>query len=161
MNDLGLEIAMDDFGPGSSSLSSLTKVPFQKIKIDRSFVRDLAISPEARAILATIVELARTLGMRTTAEGIETARYRQAMRMYAVSCSAALFSRNVRAEKLVGRRSEVTPGMASRPIRLNGFEFRFEQIRFVRVNLTIKTLDNPVAFLSAPSTVGSNDQKRL
>jgi predicted signal transduction protein with EAL and GGDEF domain len=71
--DLGVEIAMDDFGTGYSSLSSLTKVPFQKIKIDRSFVRDLAISMEARAILSTIVELARTLGMRTTAEGVETA----------------------------------------------------------------------------------------
>jgi EAL domain-containing protein (putative c-di-GMP-specific phosphodiesterase class I) len=70
--DLGVEIAMDDFGTGYSSLSSLTKVPFQKIKIDRSFVRDLAVSMEARAILATIVDLARTLGMRTTAEGVET-----------------------------------------------------------------------------------------
>ncbi len=70
--DLGVEIAMDDFGTGYSSLSSLTKVPFHKIKIDRSFVRDLAISMEARAILATIVDLARTLGMRTTAEGVET-----------------------------------------------------------------------------------------
>jgi EAL domain-containing protein (putative c-di-GMP-specific phosphodiesterase class I) len=70
--DLGVEIAMDDFGTGYSSLSSLTKVPFHKIKIDRSFVRDLAVSMEARAILATIVDLARTLGMRTTAEGVET-----------------------------------------------------------------------------------------
>jgi len=70
--DLGVEIAMDDFGTGYSSLSSLTKVPFQKVKIDRSFVRDLAVSMEARAILSTIVELARTLGMRTTAEGVET-----------------------------------------------------------------------------------------
>ncbi|MFT3730383.1 MAG: EAL domain-containing protein [Hyphomicrobium sp.] len=70
--ELGVEIAMDDFGTGYSSLSSLTKVPFQKIKIDRSFVRDLAVSMEARAILATIVDLARTLGMRTTAEGVET-----------------------------------------------------------------------------------------
>ena len=70
---LGVEVAMDDFGTGYSSLGSLAKVPFKKIKIDRSFVRDLASSPEARAILATIVDLARTLGMTTTAEGIETA----------------------------------------------------------------------------------------
>ena len=73
IRDLGVEVAMDDFGTGYSSLGSLAKVPFQKIKIDRSFVRDLASSPEARAILATIVDLARTLGMTTTAEGIETA----------------------------------------------------------------------------------------
>jgi EAL domain-containing protein (putative c-di-GMP-specific phosphodiesterase class I) len=80
--DLGVEIAMDDFGTGYSSLSSLTKVPFQKIKIDRSFVRDLAISLEARAILSTIVELARTLGMRTTAEGVETAEQLDIVREY-------------------------------------------------------------------------------
>jgi diguanylate cyclase (GGDEF)-like protein/PAS domain S-box-containing protein len=80
--DLGVEIAMDDFGTGYSSLSSLTKVPFQKIKIDRSFVRDLAISMEARAILATIVDLARTLGMRTTAEGVETSEQLDIVREY-------------------------------------------------------------------------------
>ncbi|MBY0559169.1 EAL domain-containing protein [Hyphomicrobium sp.] len=80
--DLGVEIAMDDFGTGYSSLSSLTKVPFQKIKIDRSFVRDLAISMEARAILSTIVELARTLGMRTTAEGVETAEQFEIVKDY-------------------------------------------------------------------------------
>ncbi len=73
IRELGVEVAMDDFGTGYSSLGSLAKVPFQKIKIDRSFVRDLAASPEARAILATIVDLAKTLGMTTTAEGIETA----------------------------------------------------------------------------------------
>lgn len=73
IRELGVEVAMDDFGTGYSSLGSLAKVPFQKIKIDRSFVRDLAASPEARAILATIVDLAKTLGMATTAEGIETA----------------------------------------------------------------------------------------
>jgi EAL domain-containing protein (putative c-di-GMP-specific phosphodiesterase class I) len=80
--DLGVEIAMDDFGTGYSSLSSLTKVPFQKIKIDRSFVRDLAVSMEARAILATIVDLARTLGMRTTAEGVETSEQLDIVREY-------------------------------------------------------------------------------
>lgn len=80
--DLGVEIAMDDFGTGYSSLSSLTKVPFQKIKIDRSFVRDLAVSMEARAILATIVDLARALGMRTTAEGVETAEQLDIVKEY-------------------------------------------------------------------------------
>jgi diguanylate cyclase (GGDEF)-like protein/PAS domain S-box-containing protein len=80
--DLGVEIAMDDFGTGYSSLSSLTKVPFQRIKIDRSFVRDLGVSMEARAILGTIVELARTLGMRTTAEGVETVEQLDIVREY-------------------------------------------------------------------------------
>ena len=73
IRELGVEVAMDDFGTGYSSLGSLAKVPFKKkIKIDRSFVRDLAASPESRAILATIVDLAKTLGMATTAEGVET-----------------------------------------------------------------------------------------
>ncbi len=80
--DLGVEIAMDDFGTGYSSLSSLTKVPFQRIKIDRSFVRDLGVSLEARAILGTIVELASTLGMRTTAEGVETVEQLDIVREY-------------------------------------------------------------------------------
>ena len=69
----GVEIAMDDFGTGHSSLSSLRNFPFNKIKIDRSFINDLTTSAESRAILRTIVCLAKTLGMTTTAEGVETA----------------------------------------------------------------------------------------
>jgi diguanylate cyclase (GGDEF)-like protein len=70
---LGIEIAMDDFGKGNSSLSCLRSCPFDRLKIDRSFIEDLTTSLEARSILATIVSLATTLGMRTTAEGVETA----------------------------------------------------------------------------------------
>jgi diguanylate cyclase (GGDEF)-like protein len=70
---LGIEIVMDDFGTGNSSLSCLRSYPFDRLKIDRSFVRDLTTSHEARMILATIVRLAKTLDMGTTAEGIETA----------------------------------------------------------------------------------------
>lgn len=92
--DLGVEIAMDDFGTGYSSLSSLTKVPFQKIKIDRSFVRDLAVSMEARAILGTIVDLARTLGMLTTAEGVETNEQLNIVKEYGcTSVQGFLFNR--------------------------------------------------------------------
>jgi diguanylate cyclase (GGDEF)-like protein len=92
--DLGVEIAMDDFGTGYSSLSSLTKVPFQKLKIDRSFVRDLGVSSDARAILATIVDLARTLGMSTTAEGVETTEQLDIVRQYGcTSVQGFLFNR--------------------------------------------------------------------
>lgn len=69
---LGVDISMDDFGTGYSSLSSLRSFPFNKIKIDRSFVMDLETSQEAREVLATILALAKTLGMRSTAEGVET-----------------------------------------------------------------------------------------
>jgi EAL domain-containing protein (putative c-di-GMP-specific phosphodiesterase class I) len=73
MRSLGIEIAMDDFGTGYSSLSCLRSCPFDRLKIDRSFIKDLTTSLEARSILATIISLAKTLGMSTTAEGIETA----------------------------------------------------------------------------------------
>ncbi|MBS0268450.1 MAG: amino acid permease [Proteobacteria bacterium] len=72
IDSLGIEVAMDDFGTGYSSLSLLRRFPFKRLKIDQSFVKDLEVSPEARAILATIQDLARILGMRTTAEGVET-----------------------------------------------------------------------------------------
>lgn len=70
--ELGIEIAMDDFGTGYSSLSCLRSCPFDRLKIDRAFIRDLTTSLEARAILRMVVHLATTLGMQTTAEGVET-----------------------------------------------------------------------------------------
>ncbi|WP_108395981.1 putative bifunctional diguanylate cyclase/phosphodiesterase [Devosia submarina] len=69
---LGIRIAIDDFGTGYSSLSSLRSFPFDKIKIDRSFVKDLPLSNDARAVVELIVQLGKLLGMKTTAEGVET-----------------------------------------------------------------------------------------
>jgi diguanylate cyclase (GGDEF)-like protein len=69
---LGLSIAMDDFGTGYSSLGYLRSFPFDSIKIDQSFIRDLNTNPDSRAIVHTIMELSRTLGMSVTAEGVET-----------------------------------------------------------------------------------------
>ena len=68
---LGAEIALDDFGTGYSSLSYLRRFRFERVKIDRTFVRDLETSDEARAIVSAVTRLAQALGMRTTAEGVE------------------------------------------------------------------------------------------
>ena len=68
----GVRISMDDFGTGYSSLSYLRKFPFDKIKIDQSFVRDLSDTNDAAAIIKAVMDLGSGLGMATTAEGVET-----------------------------------------------------------------------------------------
>jgi len=72
LHDIGVRISMDDFGTGYSSLSSLHSFPFDKIKIDRSFVTDQEASADSGAIVRAIAGLASSLGMKSTAEGVET-----------------------------------------------------------------------------------------
>ena len=72
MRDLGVRVSMDDFGTGYSSLSYLTSFPFDKIKIDASFVSGLCKGCQDAGILRAIVSLASNLGVTTTAEGVET-----------------------------------------------------------------------------------------
>ena len=71
LREVGVRIALDDFGTGYSSLAYLRRFPFDTLKIDRAFVRELMTRHDARAIVRTILELARTLGMSTIAEGVE------------------------------------------------------------------------------------------
>jgi len=68
----GISIALDDFGTGYSSLSYLWKFPFDKVKVDRSFVTQMEVDPKAAAIVNTVVALGRTLDLTITAEGVET-----------------------------------------------------------------------------------------
>jgi diguanylate cyclase (GGDEF)-like protein len=70
--DIGVRICMDDFGTGYSSLSYLRSFPFDKIKIDRSFIRELGNANDAVAIVRAVLRLGSSLGMITTAEGVET-----------------------------------------------------------------------------------------
>ena len=72
LGDLGIKISMDDFGTGYSSLGYLRSFPFDKIKIDKSFIRDLPSSESSIAIVRAICGLARSFGATTTAEGVET-----------------------------------------------------------------------------------------
>jgi diguanylate cyclase (GGDEF)-like protein/PAS domain S-box-containing protein len=69
---LGVHISMDDFGTGYSSLSYLRSFPFDRIKIDQSFVRDLGANRDAQAIVRSIISLGKGLGVTITAEGVET-----------------------------------------------------------------------------------------
>ncbi|MET3927756.1 EAL domain-containing protein [Devosia sp. 2618] len=69
---IGVRISLDDFGTGYSSLSYLRSFPFDKIKIDRSFMRDLTSRVDSQAIIKAVIGLGQSLGMSTTAEGVET-----------------------------------------------------------------------------------------
>jgi diguanylate cyclase (GGDEF)-like protein len=87
LKNLGLRIALDDFGTGFSSLAYLRRFPFDTLKIDHSFVRELMSRGDARAIVRTIVGLARTLNMNTVAEGVE--EQQQLEVLGGLGCSAA------------------------------------------------------------------------
>jgi EAL domain-containing protein (putative c-di-GMP-specific phosphodiesterase class I) len=72
LRELGVSISMDDFGTGYSSLSYLRSFPFDKIKIDRSFVHNVAQNEDSMAIIRAVTGLGSSLGMATTGEGVET-----------------------------------------------------------------------------------------
>ena len=85
LRKLGVRIALDDFGTGYSSLSYLQRFPFDKIKIDRSFIRDLAGSGASSSIVQAVVNIAAASDMTTTAEGVETEQQRNLL--YILGCT--------------------------------------------------------------------------
>jgi predicted signal transduction protein with EAL and GGDEF domain len=91
LRELGLQIAMDDFGTGYSSLSYLRSFPFDKIKIDRSFINDLSNGSEPLAIVRAIASLAKSLSMISTAEGVGDNAAAQAASVRGLHGDAGLF----------------------------------------------------------------------
>ena len=133
LNEIGVEISIDDFGTGYSSLAYLTTLPISEVKIDRSFVRDLGITPQSSAVISAIIALARSLHLRVIAEGVETMRQMEVL--YRLGCTTMqgyLFSKPLPADEieawvtrvLVARRAEwigrTGEGEGSESLRLAG-----------------------------------------
>ncbi|MEV6815031.1 EAL domain-containing protein, partial [Micromonospora sp. NPDC051296] len=87
LRSMGVQLAVDDFGTGFSSLAFIARIPVDELKVDRSFVLRMADSPEAAAIVRSTVGLAHELGLRVVAEGVETAAQRSALAE--LGCTAA------------------------------------------------------------------------
>ena len=111
LKQIGVRIALDDFGTGFSSLSYLRRFPFDKIKIDRSFILELLREREASAVVKAITDLAAALNMETTAEGVEEFEQVEALRAHGcTNVQGYLFSEPVPA-------SEVLPLLAAEATR--------------------------------------------
>ncbi|WP_341886936.1 EAL domain-containing protein [Variovorax sp. YR752] len=132
LNEIGVEIAIDDFGTGYSSLAYLATLPISELKIDIKFVRDLGLTPQSSAIVGAIIALARALGLRVVAEGVESLRQMEVL--HRLGCSVMqgyLFSRPQPADDIetwlqqtvlprkapwIGKAGEMDLGDALRPV---------------------------------------------
>jgi diguanylate cyclase (GGDEF)-like protein len=93
---MGVRFSMDDFGTGQSSLSYLTQLPLDQLKIDQSFVRNIGVKPTDAVIVQTIIGMARNLGMEVIAEGVETQAQRAFLEVHGCSfCQGYLFGRPI------------------------------------------------------------------
>jgi EAL domain-containing protein (putative c-di-GMP-specific phosphodiesterase class I) len=114
LRSLGVRIAMDDFGTGYSSLSYLRRFPFSKIKIDQCFIREMSEEHESMAVLRAITGLGSSLGMTTTAEGVETLE--QLSRLRAEGCTEVqgyFFSRPKPVEEVTSMLQNIARQMGS------------------------------------------------
>lgn len=94
LRSLGVSIAIDDFGTGYSSLAYLQRLPIDTLKVDKSFVRELSLRPSQVSIAAAIVSLARSLGLKVVAEGVETdAQYQHLIGLGCTEFQGYLFAK--------------------------------------------------------------------
>jgi EAL domain-containing protein (putative c-di-GMP-specific phosphodiesterase class I) len=101
LREIGVHISLDDFGTGYSSLSYLQRIPFDKIKIDQSFIENVADNEVSLAIVQAVITVAKARNVITVAEGVETEQQRELLRMLGCSeMQGYLFSRPVPVQDL-------------------------------------------------------------
>jgi EAL domain-containing protein (putative c-di-GMP-specific phosphodiesterase class I) len=104
LNEMGLMLAIDDFGTGYSSLSYLRQFPVKKLKIDRSFIRNVALNPSDAAITTAIIGMAKSLGLKVIAEGVENEAQMSFLREHRCDeIQGYYFSRPITASEVAGR----------------------------------------------------------
>jgi EAL domain-containing protein (putative c-di-GMP-specific phosphodiesterase class I) len=91
LREAGIGVAIDDFGTGYSSLRLLARLPVDTLKIDRSFIQNITDAPNIMTLVSTVVSLAGAFGMRTVAEGVETAEQLQMLRSTACNEAQGFF----------------------------------------------------------------------
>jgi diguanylate cyclase (GGDEF)-like protein len=119
LREMGVQISVDDFGTGFSSLSFVTRVPVDELKVDRSFVDEMIDSTAAEAVVRGAIELGARLGARVVAEGVETAEQRAAL--LALGCTTAQgyhFCRPLPADKIVGALRQLADAAPSKIVPL-------------------------------------------
>ena len=115
LKEIGVQISVDDFGTGYSSLAYLTSLPISEVKIDRSFVQDLGVLTESKAVVTAIIALARSLSLRVVAEGVENLRQQDVLR--GLGCSLMqgyLFSEPMQADAVQPWIENVLPAKTRR-----------------------------------------------
>ena len=113
LKEMGVRVAIDDFGTGYSSLSYLRQFQVNKLKIDRSFIQEVAVNSDDQAITAAIIQMAKCLNLRVTAEGVENEEQLLLLRDYGCDeVQGFMFSTSVTADRIAATIGEVAASTA-------------------------------------------------